>query len=102
MKKIVAEKVVRPWPDHFFCHNFFHCSLLLKVIAHPRPPYDSTSALHGLATFQKPTTTLPEHDFWHFRSSEQRADGTYQLATYDFVYKCSMVTLGLDGTVVKL
>ena len=28
---------VRPWPDHFFCHEFFQYSLPFKVIAQPRP-----------------------------------------------------------------
>ena len=56
------------WPDHFFCHEFFllfFCLLKSSVyfritlIGQPPPPYDSTSALHGWTTFQKPTTTLP-------------------------------------------
>jgi len=43
----------------FSATNFFYYSLPFKVIdQRTPPPYDSTSALHGLTTFQKPTTTL--------------------------------------------
>ena len=51
----------------FSATNFFftiHCLLKSSVYfritlsGHP-PPYDSTSALHGWTTFQKPTMTLP-------------------------------------------
>jgi len=44
------------WPL-FLSRNFFNYPLPFKVIAQ-LPPYDSTSALHGRTTFQKPTTAL--------------------------------------------
>jgi len=45
------------WPL-YLPRNFFKYSLPFKVIAQLPPPYDSTSALHDRATFQKPTSTL--------------------------------------------
>jgi len=43
-------------------------------------------------------------DFGYFRSPEQHADGTSRLASYDFLLVCysSIVTLGVDGTVIRL
>jgi len=41
----------------FSATKFFYYSLPFKVITHH--PHDSTSALYGRTTFQKPTTTLP-------------------------------------------
>jgi len=63
---------VRPWPDHFFCHDFFFTILcLLKSSVNFRiapsgqspSPYNCTSALHGRTTFQKPTTTRDLRSF---------------------------------------
>jgi len=32
-----------------------------------------------------PKLEIPKHDFYHFRSLEQHADGTKRLAKYDFL-----------------
>jgi len=36
-------------------------TFLATPLVQPPPPYDSSSALHGRTTFQKPTTTLSYH-----------------------------------------
>jgi len=80
--KSPVRPMVRPWPGHFFCRDFFTILRLLKssvyflITLSGQPPPPITTALrhyiHGRTTFQKPTTTMlfmppprygPHYDF---------------------------------------